>query len=549
MRGGLSGILIFGFGLAAGVLVAFAGAGFLEDSAWAVVSLFVGALVFLMLLGALVFVFRRPLMQRIFGYAEAQMEMIAGPLARVAERAIDRDPTGATQAARDLVSLVLARYSWVTTRRWLIASLTALIAAMAALAGTALLFKQNQLLEAQSGLLQQQNDKVAEQTTLLVQSVELAEAARNATLAVEITEIAEKLGEAAVKAEAAGAAAVAAVDGTAPAVTSAYVNALDVQHDVDRGLILRITSVSRALKPYRFLDSGMRPGDPSDRFRIAMQGRRADLPETYARMAAFNDWDEVQVGTRLIDRPASPERGQLLNVLVTGGLRNLEALNAAGLDLTHAFLPEISLGLFSSQIGLMSFADFTGARLVDFDMGGAFVENVRFVRAQLDRGNFGTLTAERMKWPLRPKDAPFYTVLSGSDFTEAQLRDVDFNGAWMLATRFDGAVLRGVDFTLAELGTSTFRGTLMLSADFTGAGLKSVDFEGAVVFGTDALTRMAAAAAPGTFVAEAWELQPVTVEDLMGRALISNAVSAEEMAEAMLAGEPHRMHRIGEPMK
>jgi uncharacterized protein YjbI with pentapeptide repeats len=543
MRGGLGGILIFGFGLAAGVLVAFAGAGFLEDSAWAVISVFVGLLMLLAAVAAGIFAARKPLWKRLFGYAEAQMEMVAEPLSRVAQRAIDRDPTGATQAARDVVAVVLARYSWITTRRWLLASLTALIAAMAALAGTALLFKQNQLLEAQSALLDEQNQKIGEQTVLLVQSVELAEAARNATLAVEITEIAEKLGEAAVRAEADGPAGESLSDG------SNYVNALDVQTEVDRGLILRVTSVSRALKPYRFLDSGMRPGDPSDKFRVAMEARRADLPETYARIAEFNGWDDLPQGTRLIDRPASPERGQLLNVLVTGGLRDLEALNAAGLDLSHAYVPGLTLGVFSAQIGQLSFADFTGTQLVDFDMGGAFVENARFVRARLDRANFGTLTGDRMKWPMRPEDAPFYTVLSGSDFTEAQVRDSDFNGAWMLATRFDGAVLRGVNFAQAELGTSTFRGTLILSADFTGAGLKSVDFEGAVVFGADALARLAAAAQPGSFVPESWELQPVTVDELMGVAVFSNAVSAEEMAEAMLAGEPFRMHRVGEPLR
>jgi MFS family permease len=222
MRGGLGGILIFCFGLAAGVLIAFAGAGFLEDSAWAVISVFVGLLMLLAVLAAGIFAARKPLWKRLFGYAEAQMEMVAEPLARVAERAIDRDPTGATQAARDVVAVVLARYSWVTTRRWLLASLTALIAAMAALAGTALLFKQNLLLEAQSSLLREQNEKIGEQTVLLVQSVELAEAARNATLAVEITEIAQALGEAAVRAEADGPAGEGLTDG------SNYVNVLDV---------------------------------------------------------------------------------------------------------------------------------------------------------------------------------------------------------------------------------------------------------------------------------------------------------------------------------
>lgn len=67
------------------------------------------------------------------------------------EGAVQRDPTAAVAAARELVQLAPARYSWVTARRWIVASLTALIAAMAELAGTALLFKQNQLLGCRRG--------------------------------------------------------------------------------------------------------------------------------------------------------------------------------------------------------------------------------------------------------------------------------------------------------------------------------------------------------------------------------------------------------------
>lgn len=536
--GGISAILFFGFGIAAGILIAFAGAGYIQDSAGTVAAVFFAALLAVVLLALAVFAARRRIWRGLFGYAEARLEEFATPLARVAEHAIDRDPGGATQAARDLVALVLARYAWITTRRWLVASLTALIAAMAALAGTALLFKQNQLLEVQSGLLDEQNARIADQSALLTQQVELAEAQRNATLAVEITEIAARLGDIATGRKA---------DGGGEVMN--YVNTLDVRTDVDNGLILRIASVSRALKPYRFLDSGMRPGDPSDRFRYAMQDRRDDLPETYARLAAYNGWTDPPAQTRLIDRPASPERGQLLNVLVTGGIRNLEALNAAGLDLTHAWLPEIDLALFTGQMSRLAFADFTGAYLNDFDLGGSFAENVRFTRAKLKKGRFSTVDQARMRWPGVWTGEPLTTVLSGSDFRGAVVEEVDFSGAWMLATRFDGAVLRGADFTGAELGISTFRNTLVLRADFTGAGLKSVDFEGAVVFGADALDRLAASAMPETFPPDRWELQPVTVEQILEVAAFANAVSAEDIAEAMAAGEPFRIHRIGEPLK
>lgn len=134
-----------------------------------------------------------------FGHAEVALEQIADPLARIADRAIDRDPGGATSAARDLVSPVLARYAWISTRKWIIAALTGLIAAMAALAGTALHFKQNQLTATQIDLLREQNARIQEQTQLIQTDVQLAEAARNAALAVEIIQIAAAFGDTATR--------------------------------------------------------------------------------------------------------------------------------------------------------------------------------------------------------------------------------------------------------------------------------------------------------------------------------------------------------------
>jgi hypothetical protein len=128
---------------------------------------FLSAPLVVALLGVILFAARKVVWSWLFGFAEVQIEQLANPLASVAEKAIAGNPTGATSAARDLGALALARYSWVTTRRWIVAAFPALIAAMAALAGTTLLFQQNQLIVVQSGLLMEQNARITEQTTLL----------------------------------------------------------------------------------------------------------------------------------------------------------------------------------------------------------------------------------------------------------------------------------------------------------------------------------------------------------------------------------------------
>lgn len=108
---GSMSVLFFGFGLAAGVLMAYSAVGFLEDSAGLILTVFLSALMVVLILGIVVFALRKTLLNRLFGHAEVALEQIADPLARVAERAINRDPGGATTAARDLVAMVLSRYA------------------------------------------------------------------------------------------------------------------------------------------------------------------------------------------------------------------------------------------------------------------------------------------------------------------------------------------------------------------------------------------------------------------------------------------------------
>ncbi len=525
------GILIFGFGTAAGFLIAFSGLGFLENSAGLIVIVFLAALFVVGLLAAVALIARRPLTRRLFGVAEAHVEHFADPLARIAERAIDRDPTGATAAARDLVTLVLARYAWISVRRWVIAALTALIAAMAALAGTALLFKQNQLLAIQSDLLREQNGRIVEQTVLLDQQVELAEAERNSALAVEITQIAALLG--------------AVADTSLAGQGLNTINTLDTT-ELNRALVLRVTSVSRALKPYRFLDTGMRAGDPSDRMRIAMQRRRDDLGDTFDRMATYYGWQDPQTTTRLIDRPASPERGQLLNVLVTGGIRNLETLSTAGLDLSYAWLPEVDMGVFTAQTIRLPYADFTGSYLADVDFGGASLENARFVRANIRDTDFSTLEADRVKPPLRAADAPFRTFMTGADFGDAMIADTRFGGVWLSAANFDGAILLRCSLAGADLSVATLRGTILLDTDLTGASLKSTDLEGAIVFGADFLDQLEKIAEPGSFVRDRWAQDPIDVAEIMAMPLANNSLEPADIDAAMVRGDPYRLRRIGD---
>jgi hypothetical protein len=91
------GLVFFAFGLAAGVLGAYVAVGFLADSAGLILSVFLAALIVVLVLGVLILALRKTLLTRLFGHAEVALEEIASPLARIADRAIERDPQGRLQ--------------------------------------------------------------------------------------------------------------------------------------------------------------------------------------------------------------------------------------------------------------------------------------------------------------------------------------------------------------------------------------------------------------------------------------------------------------------
>lgn len=496
------GLLIFGFGATAGFMIAFSGLGLFDDSAGIILLVFLAVLMFISALGLVLFLFRKPLWRRLFGLAETQLELFAGPLSDVARGAVDRDPQRATDAARDLVNMALARYAWVSTRRWVIGSLTALIAAMAALAGTALLFRQNELLGAQNDRIDVQITQLDQQIELDGYDVQLAEAARNAQLVVEITAIAQALGEAADRS-------------SGPVETAAdFVAVLDPIADLPRGLVLRIASASQATKPYKFLATGLRPENHGAMMQAAM-ALRPDLPQTRAQMANAFRWPEVQTGTRLIDRPASPERGQLLRALTASGLRELEVLNFYGMDLSYAYAPGVRLYLLSAQMGQFSYADLSFANVFESQFGGAWLSHTRFRQAYLRDTDFGAVPGDLVKPPFSG-DLPFFaTQLDGADFSDAVLQRVGFVGSHAVAARFDDATLIAPDFRFATISAATFRNAALLNPQFEGADLRSVDFDGAIVTGADFLETLTEIAAPNSFRADRYQLAPITNNDAL----------------------------------
>ncbi|MEP2532062.1 pentapeptide repeat-containing protein [Shimia sp.] len=536
------GLLVFGFGVAAGFLIAFSGLGVLEDAAGILLLVFLTVLMFISALGLVLFLFRKPLMRRLFGLAQTELEGFAEPLAEVARGAVDRNPQRATDAARDLVHMALARYAWISTRRWIIGSLTALIAAMAALAGTALLFRQNELLQDQSELFAEQNVRIDQQIELDRYTVQLAEAARNAQLVVEITAIATELGQAVDRAMIRQG---VPETGTGLRSVESVVPVLDPLQDLDLGLIMRIAAASRATRPYRFLRGGIATEDQSAILKDALARRKEDLPQTWAALSAGFGWDgEVANSLDLVDRPASPERGQLLTALLQSGVRDTEVLSFYGLDLSYAYAHGLLLPDVSAQAARLAYADLSYSQMLETDFGGASLTGARLRNTFLKDVSFASVPGSEIRPPYS-KDLAFYnTNMAGVDFHDAHLLRPDFSNIDGLAVQFDGATLVEPQFQDARISAGTFRGTVLLAPEFVGTDLRSVDFDGAIIDGADALDRIAAEAAEGSFKRARFEQSPITLEDALQVTSLYTVMGYEELQTRVADRGLFRIKRV-----
>ena len=510
--------VIFIIGVVVGFPLATFGAEFITQNAAVVFTLLFALFVLVVVIAGVVLIFRRTIWERLFQRGQVEMERFARPLADVARYAAMKKVSEATESARDLAELVLARYAWVSTRRWLMATVTAFIAAIAALAGSALLFQQNQLLRNQIDLMQEQNSRIAEQNRSIEAQIEQGEAQRSTSIVPEILEIGALVG--------AEVQALAQAGNSSPGVA-----------DLSAPLRARLVAASTAARPYRYLRTLLADLDDGLIMKSGLL-RRSDLAASaLARdeIAALGGTAPVFEGEQrgeLSDRPVSPERGQLLSLLTTMGITDLG--NLAFADFSFAEVRGSSFSNLQLRSAMLRFADFDRQMVIASSFDGANLEHVRFRNARLSFDSFGSTTILGLGYT-KP------TELAGTDFSGAIIDNTSFSGSRGFGPNFDGAVLHKVSFAPADISGATFRNTIFGTVDFSGAFLKSVDFDGAIVFTPDFLDQLASQAAPETFIRARFEIAPLEASEFARHPRWGDA-----WLDGLQDGQAYRIKRVGE---
>jgi uncharacterized protein YjbI with pentapeptide repeats len=149
------------------------------------------------------------------------------------------------------------------------------------------------------------------------------------------------------------------------------------------------------------------------------------------------------------------------------------SVSLRGRDLRGAVLPRSDL----------SFADFTGATLVDASFGGATLQRTRFgcaAKLLLDAsGRYGGRTKADSCDDERAAD------LRGVDFSEATLHGAFFDHAKLRGARFARAMMQAMSADNADLTAATFTYGRLEGASFVNATLEGVSLFGAQMQGAD----------------------------------------------------------------
>lgn len=481
-------LAVFLLGVMSGVPLALFGFEFFVDNAFLIFAVLVALLVLASLIVAVVVTFRRPILRTVVRRSDVEMERFAGPLANVARFAAEQRVNEATEAARELGELMLARYAWVATRRWMVATITAFIAAIATLAGSALLFQQNQLLRGQTALLQEQTDRLTDQNGLIGQQIQLGDAERATTIVPEILTIGALMG--------AETAALEKDGRKAP---------LFLDAELSRPLRARIVAATNAARPYRYLDQGLTRASDQDINAMAL-ARRIDLGKVQRGIA---DWrasaaelDATGDGG-LIDRPVSPERGQLLVSMFNLRVLTTETLTFNGADFSFAEVHAQSFGNMSMKHANLRFADFSRTQLRYMKFGAAYLDQARFRQSVIANSDFSGIASADIALPQQadPSVPMWYTHMVGADFRGAVISDSDFSNS---------------------LGAA-------------------IDFDGAMVFDADFLGKLEVDAAPGTFRRDRFEIVPVSANEL---AAAPNFVQLTNMDGFDPSAKAYRIKRV-----
>jgi uncharacterized protein YjbI with pentapeptide repeats/beta-lactamase regulating signal transducer with metallopeptidase domain len=181
---------------------------------------------------------------------------------------------------------------------------------------------------------------------------------------------------------------------------------------------------------------------------------------------AHVDWSDHDLrGVKYVGVDLSNSRLERTNF--SGGSFN-------GVDFTHSQLNGASF-----RNAVMTGCDFSDADLTGADFTGAKISGCQFTHARLTSSSVRDILNSCTGCDFSNADLSGLNLsgirANGDDFSGANLRDVDFSGAY----------LTGIDFSNANLERASLKGATLNGCDLSGTNLNGVDVSRTTFIGTD----------------------------------------------------------------
>jgi uncharacterized protein YjbI with pentapeptide repeats len=429
-------IIALFLGIIIGTILAMVGLRTIADHIQTILILFVAFLILFSLVIVGFIYYKKTILKYIFGISDEDIEDLSSNSQDLIQNISDKDYDEAKRNANTILKKGASWFFWLQYRRWIILVFQVLFVGFGGLLGSILLFNQNILINQQNERIDKQNLLIERQNTRLDQQTYLQEAERRSSLVFLLGNILDKIGEELQKKEVG-----------------------DIR-DLTPELIARISSISFAFKPYKYLKNG-----------------------------------------ELIKNPLSPERGQLLLTLVNSNIdentlnfiyksSNFQYSDLQNVNFENAYLKNIDLSYAN-----IDFANLENTNFENAIMRNATFRNCKsfsytnFTNAKLDSCTFhnsnkyvnlNTAILRRSKlkyavftgkWEIRNN----YTLnennwvnssIDSIDFSKSKITNANFDSAYIKKMILEESLVNTVDFTYSKYDLLNLKKASIINVDF-----------------------------------------------------------------------------------
>ena len=399
-------------GILIGAVISLTGLTTLADY---LMPLIIGFVVFVLFMAGVSFILvqnKEKVLHKLFGVKNTDLGDVKDNALHLFINSWKREFPAAQKNFNALFTKILAWYTWMSFRRWILLVFQMLFVGFGGVLGTMLLYNQNKLLTQQNLLLQNQNYRLDQQTYL-------QEADRRSSLIFLMGNLLDAM-DRELKS-----------DVGQPGV-----------RDLSPQIIGRVVALSKSLRPYRYLESD------------SLVGRELS-PERGQLLVSIVNSQIDNSSLRRIFQFSDFSYADLQGAVLSG--EYLSGIDLSNADLKNTTLDETDL----------SRANLSGADLGDAILARANLREARFRQSNLTNAYLESADlAQANFYEAKMKGANLAGAkLQQTHFTKANLSDANLFGATILRTGFDQAMLDSAQVgnfdwlsTLPALGQDSIRG-------------------------------------------------------------------------------------------